>query len=81
VCRIDNHDTAARPAIDPQSIAVSSEIADIIQPFAAHGLRLKDQTSVEMAVSKAAKAATMGASKTIIAISESSLALFHICSK
>ena len=81
MCRIDNHDTAARPAIDPQSIAVSPEIADIIQPFAAHGLRLKDQTSVEMAVSKAAKAATMGASKKIMAISESRQSVFHVCSE
>lgn len=57
------------------------EIADIIQPFAAHGFRLNDQTSAEMAVSRAAKAATMGASRTIMAISESSPVLFHICSE
>ncbi|MAG42503.1 MAG: hypothetical protein CL951_11580, partial [Erythrobacteraceae bacterium] len=37
--------------------------------------------SAEQAVNRAAKAATMGASRTIIAISESRSHLFYICSE
>ena len=58
-----------------------AKITDVIQPFATHGFRLTAQTSAEHAVSRAAKAATMGGSRTIMAISESRSRLFHICSE
>ena len=60
---------------------MAPEVADIIQALAAHGFRLKDQTSAETAVSSAAKAATMGASRTIMTFSESIWSMFHICSE
>ena len=59
---------------------MSSEVTDVIEAFAAHGFRLRDQTKVEVAVRSAAKAATIGASKTSMAFSESSPEMFHICS-
>ena len=78
---VENGHSFTGPTVHPQIVSVTAKITDVIQTLAAHGFRLTAYISAEQAVSSAAKAATIGASRTIIAISESRSRLFHICSE
>ena len=75
---VAEHDEAGRvkyryplvgSAIDAQAVSMAAKIADVVEAFAAHGLRLTAQMRAEKAVSRAANAATSGALRTIMAIS------------
>ena len=77
--RVEYGDALAVEAVDPQRVAVSLKVADVIQSLAAHGFRLTAHTRAEAAVTRAAIAKTAGGSSTSMLTSESVKAAYvHI---
>ena len=58
-------------AVHPQRVAMARVIGDRIEALGAHGLRRTDQTRAAHAVMMLAIAASIGALRTIMAISDS----------
>ena len=69
-------------AVHPQRVAMARVISDCIETLGAHGLRRTDQTRAAHAVMMLAIAASIGALRAIMAISNSIIGLvpylFHV---
>ena len=66
---------ATCPAVYPQGVAMARVIGDRIEALGTHGLRRTDQTRAAHAVMMLAIAASIGALRTIMAISDSMFGL------
>ena len=78
---IEHRHSSAISTIGPERVSVPTEVADVTEPLATHGLRLNDHTRALAAVTSAATAKTIIESNTSILASHHAKAhMFYNCS-